>query len=69
MELVELVAVFVREEAESAGQAVAAITQYVVLRGRMAYVLSLTTEDFIAPKYSPTFDKIAQSFRLLAGAP
>lgn len=40
------------------------ITQYVILEDTSAYILTIGTASTLADSYAPTFDKIAQSFRL-----
>jgi hypothetical protein len=42
-----------------------ALTQYAVIRGEDAYVITLSTTDDQAGTYAPIFEKIAQSFQLL----
>jgi len=41
-----------------------AITQYLVIKGEDAYVVTLATTADQAPKCAPIFEKIGQSFRL-----
>ena len=43
----------------------AAITQYVFIEGKDAYVITLTTRASQAEKYAPIFAEIGKSFRLL----
>ena len=41
-----------------------AITQFGLIRGGTAYVLTYTTLPKLAPGYRPTFDRSARSFQL-----
>jgi hypothetical protein len=54
------------EMAAPDGQTVTmALTQYLVVEGKDAYVITLTTRADWAEKYAPIFEQIGQSFRLI----
>ena len=46
------------------GVATLAVTQYLVVSGKDAYVVTLTTTADLAEKYAPTFERMGQRFRL-----
>lgn len=49
----------------SAGQSMSLrLTQYLLVKGKDAYVITLTTTAEQGDKYAPTFEKIGQSFKL-----
>jgi len=48
----------------SGQKATLAITQFVLMKDKDGYVVTLTTLPENEAKYAPTFDKIGESFRL-----
>ena len=51
---------------EQSGQKAAwAITQYTIVKGNSAFVISLTCPDREAESHSPIFEKIGKGFQLL----